>query len=61
MQMVVSKTKIPKTKTKDPLKDKDLKNEDPLENEDPCNNPIDAYSLEKTQQSKRKQRVCEAN
>ena len=32
MQMVVSKTKTPKTKTKDPLKDEDLENEDPREN-----------------------------
>ena len=42
MQMVVSKTKSPKTKTKDPLKDEDLENEDPLENEDLRENPIDA-------------------
>ena len=37
MQMVVSKTKTPKTKTKDTLE-----NEDPLKNEDPRKNPIDA-------------------
>ena len=43
MQMVVSKTKTPKTKTKDPLENEDpRKNEDPLENEDPRKNPIDA-------------------
>lgn len=49
MQMVVSKTK-----TKDPLENEDpLKNED-LKKEDPCKNPIDAQSLEKTRQSKRK-------
>ena len=42
MQMVVSKTKTPKTKTKDPLKDEDLENEDLLKNEDPPDNAIDA-------------------
>ena len=40
MQMVVSKTKTPKTKTKDPLENEDLlENEDPLKNEDPRENP----------------------
>ena len=42
MQMVASKPKTPKTKTKDPLKDEDLENEDPLENQDPRENPIAA-------------------
>ena len=37
INLVVLKMKTPKTKTEDPLKNKDLENEEPLKNEDLAN------------------------